>query len=319
MDEGDRLPKIFLPAEPDPFLRIFLSHAALERVGSEAESDLVVVPSLVRDARTHVHCRVEGVVEGGGKPLVVFAQTDYDVIIDAPGRDAIVYRTGLTRAWRLPHEFILPYVWITHPEGIVEKPPGATPVIGFCGTLRNRGTRRRTLAHLARTPGFTSNYIIRDKFWAQGLPVEQAAAEFAANIEQSDFVVCDRGIGNWTVRMYEVLSRGRIPVMLDTGGLLPQVRAGRFEDTLVVAASRRQLVEAIRAVWRDDDVPARQRRCRALWEANFSMTGFARTLSDNLARIVGDPAYRARVLGLTPADRVRRAARRLAYRDWPGR
>ncbi|MGY2050024.1 hypothetical protein [Methylobacterium sp. JK268] len=318
MPAGERVPRIFLPAEPDPFLRIFLSHARLERVASEAESDLVLHPDLIRDVRRNVRCPLPPPAAGPPRPAVVFAQTDYDVLIEAQGRDTLVYRTGLTRAWRLPREFALPYVWITHPDTVGARVPADKPVIGFCGTLRNRATRRRTLAHFARSDAFTCNYIIRDKFWAAGLPVEQAAADFAANIEGSDFVVCDRGIGNWTVRMYEVLSRGRIPVMLDTGGLLPEIRSGSYADTIVTARSRRELARRILEVWREEDVAARARRCRALWEENFSMTGFARNLSGNLARLVADPAYRAAIFRHDLPVRLRAAARRFAFRERGG-
>jgi hypothetical protein len=67
-------------------------------------------------------------------------------------------------------------------------------------------------------------------------------------------------------------------------------------------------------VWRSDDIVDRQRRCRALWADNFSMTGFAGNLSSNLERIVGDPAYRDRVFGNGTANRTKYAARRALYR-----
>jgi hypothetical protein len=309
--------KIFLPDEPDEFLRIFLSHAQVKRVARDDAFDFVVYPKLVRDIRHRYLCDLGAYgcpnIRRHGKPLIVFSQNDYEAVIECAGLPTLVYRTGLSRGWRLPNEFTLPYVWITHPDTFAERPRAAAPVIGFCGTLKNRSTRKRTLAYFTGRREFARNYLVREKFWAAGLPVAQAKAEYEHNIDASDFVICDRGIGNWTVRMYEVLSRGRIPALLDTGAVLPEIRSGRWDDTLVTARTRRGLADRILAVWQDDDLMARQRRCRALWAENFSMTGFAGNLSANLERILADPEYKGRIFGSSTANRTKHLVRRAIY------
>ena len=42
----------------------------------------------------------------------------------------------------------------------------------------------------------------------------------------SDFVLCPKGDGNYSVRFYEALSLGRIPILIDTDMVLP------LEETL---------------------------------------------------------------------------------------
>ncbi|TGD96616.1 hypothetical protein [Methylobacterium nonmethylotrophicum] len=318
MSARDDRAKIFLLDEPDEFLRVFLAQAAVTRVARPDECDVAVYPRLVRDIRHNHRCDLGpygGLRDGlRGRPLLVFSQNDYEGVIDCDGLRTLVYRTGLSRRWRLPNEFTLPFLWIVHPDGFSERVPGERPVIGFCGTLKNRRLRRRTLDYFAGRRDFTSNYLVRERFWAEGIPADQAKAEYEQNIDSSDFVICDRGIGNWTVRMYEVLSRGRIPVLLDTGAVLPGIRSGSFDDTIILARTRRQLAERILEVWRTDDLVARQRRCRALWLDNFSMAGFAGTLSAHLARLAADPDYREQVFATGPASRAKAAIRRAIYR-----
>ena len=45
--------------------------------------------------------------------------------------------------------------------------------------------------------------------------------EFYENINSSDYVVCVRGAGNFSVRFYETLAMGRIPIFVNTDCALP--------------------------------------------------------------------------------------------------
>ena len=45
--------------------------------------------------------------------------------------------------------------------------------------------------------------------------------EFFKNIESNPYTFCLRGVGNFSVRLYETLAMGRIPVVVDTDFRLP--------------------------------------------------------------------------------------------------
>ena len=45
--------------------------------------------------------------------------------------------------------------------------------------------------------------------------------EFYENMVSSDYIVCVRGGGNFSVRLYETLAMGRIPIFINTDCLLP--------------------------------------------------------------------------------------------------
>lgn len=53
------------------------------------------------------------------------------------------------------------------------------------------------------------------------LSPEQSRKEFVENIKQTDFSLAVRGDANDSARFYEIMSLGRIPVLLDTESVLP--------------------------------------------------------------------------------------------------
>jgi hypothetical protein len=52
-------------------------------------------------------------------------------------------------------------------------------------------------------------------------PFHPTRLEFIKNILDSDYTVCLRGGGNFSVRFYEALSLGRIPIFINTDCILP--------------------------------------------------------------------------------------------------
>ena len=51
---------------------------------------------------------------------------------------------------------------------------------------------------------------------------EQQKQQFVRHLEAMTYIVCPRGIENFSIRVYEVLKFGRIPVIIDTDMVLPQ-------------------------------------------------------------------------------------------------
>ena len=84
--------------------------------------------------------------------------------------------------------------------------------------------RAKYLKYLQSSSIIHTNFIFRDKYRA-GIKVEEDKAnttkEFFKNIFENPYTFCVRGGGNFSVRFYETLAVGRIPVLLDTDCLLP--------------------------------------------------------------------------------------------------
>lgn len=84
--------------------------------------------------------------------------------------------------------------------------------------------RASYLQQLKKNNNIQTNFILRDKYRA-GVKMDEDKAEttkeFYNNIYESPYTFCIRGGGNFSVRFYETLAVGRIPVLLDTDCLLP--------------------------------------------------------------------------------------------------
>lgn len=86
--------------------------------------------------------------------------------------------------------------------------------------------RMRVLQKISQHPGVDTDYLIRRRYRAGYLPkvkdpYHPTRLEFVNNILNTDYTVCMRGGGNFSVRIYETLALGRIPVFVNTDCLLP--------------------------------------------------------------------------------------------------
>jgi hypothetical protein len=101
-------------------------------------------------------------------------------------------------------------------------------------------THRELVAHaprvlaisaLRRAPGVDARFIVRNEFgfnrWGVlqpgGTPetAAQRRREFIENLNDTDYALCVRGLANCSIRFYEALSLGRIPIFVNTACVLP--------------------------------------------------------------------------------------------------
>lgn len=106
--------------------------------------------------------------------------------------------------------------------------------------------RYRCLKKLKKNSYIKSNFIIRNKYRA-GVKNKQdrktTTIEFFDNVKNSDYVLCVRGAGNFSVRLYETLAMGRIPVFINTDCMLPLVNSIDWKKHMVwVEYNERHLI-----------------------------------------------------------------------------
>lgn len=192
-----------------------------------------------------------------GKKLIIFWHGDSDAAV--PYDDAIVFRTSQYRGHEKPNEIMMPAYaedLLGGPLGVREK-HGGKPTIGFCGwadykNLKNRigtmvknsliealgivGIRRdarvkgityrmKAIGHLRQSHCIEPNFIIRSSYSGHASTIktdpEQTRREYVDNMLNSDYALIVKGDGNYSYRLYEALSLGRVPVLLDTDCILP--------------------------------------------------------------------------------------------------
>ena len=163
--------------------------------------------------------------------------------------------------------------------------------------LRNpdafRGHRLRTrgLSLLAKSRHVETNFIIRDAFYGafygEAVPgdsgnralLQRLRQEFVHNLVESDYILCVRGNGNFSYRLYETLSCGRIPVFINTDCVLPYDFAVDWKEYCVWVELQElphigEKVAEFHARLSPADFKELQCRCRDFWQHWLSPEGF---------------------------------------------
>lgn len=84
--------------------------------------------------------------------------------------------------------------------------------------------RFKILKKLDTSDKIETDFIYREKYRAGAVTAQErkkSTAEFFQNINDTPYTFCLRGAGNFSVRFYESLACGRIPVLVDTDVQLP--------------------------------------------------------------------------------------------------
>lgn len=208
--------------------------------------------------------------------------------------------------------------------GIFPRSKGPRPLVGFCGQSRTTplgagfdmartilqnlsyycgvraeepqdiypSIRRRVkaLGLLERSTQVETRFIRRNLYRAGARTVEErwnTALEFYNNIRDTDYTLCLRGGGNFSVRFYETLAMGRIPLFVNTDCLLPYDHNINWKDHVVwiEEGDMDHVAEIIREFHNNihpDDFVQMQIKNRKLWEDKLTFTGFYSSLDSLL-------------------------------------
>ncbi|WP_405377281.1 exostosin family protein [Nonlabens sp. Asnod3-A02] len=110
------------------------------------------------------------------------------------------------------------------------------------------GKRFSYLQKLERSTGIKTDFIYRDKYRAGSITVEQrekSTREFFENLNSSPYTFCLRGAGNFSVRFFESLALGRIPILIDTDVQLPLEGIINWDKHICRVSTEENLTDAI--------------------------------------------------------------------------
>ncbi|NER20233.1 MAG: exostosin family protein [Symploca sp. SIO1C2] len=199
--------------------------------------------------------------EEAGKPLIVFFGSDRSDDEVPVLKNAFIFRHSYYRSKKKPRNFVWPafcedFVQHYFENQLPIRQKQEKPIIGFCG-LTKRDSWKFTLKRIAyslyvlphwqtrtKYPPFQghilrnkvlevlnnsdlveTNFIVKDRmafFGNKSLEQRKKSRdEYIQNLKNSDYVVCCRGTGNFSNRLFETLCCGRIPIFIDTDCCLP--------------------------------------------------------------------------------------------------
>lgn len=153
--------------------------------------------------------------------------------------------------------------------------------------------RARAIIGLLRSKRIERNFIIKSRF-AFG-PTGQLNSgnteesdtffrrNFVNNIYGSDYVLCVRGIGNNSIRFFEALCCGRIPIFVNTNCVLPFDHIIDWKSLCIWIEEKDidridQIVFNFHQNISNEEFIALQLRLRAIWEEYLSPLGFLKNI-----------------------------------------
>jgi len=166
------------------------------------------------------------------------------------------------------HEIILPYLWEGKEEPYPLSPKSELPIIGFCGLLSKH--RKKLVNVFLKSNEVTNDFLIREKFWG-GKPHDKSLInEFFDNIENTQFTLSNRGAGNFSMRFYQVLSCGRIPVLVNTNMSLPFSDRIAWKEILVFEENSKICLQRTLEIHEQDLTQKLQLKCRQVYDSFLS-------------------------------------------------
>ena len=148
--------------------------------------------------------------------------------------------------------------------------------------------RKKILNQLCQSTKLITNFNIRESF-APGTigNNEQARIEFIKNIINSDYTFCYRGAANYSLRFYETLCLGRIPLFINTNCVLPfENKINWKEVVLWVDENEVELlgekIHDYHFSMTEKEFTEKQKYCREIWETYLSKEGFIQQFHDEI-------------------------------------
>lgn len=149
------------------------------------------------------------------KRLVHLCTGDVPPLILPNDKQIIVLNTSIQWTPQKPiNQFIIPPPDITDMYSHFLDNPELS--IGFVGQ-KNNG--REKICQYFSDSGLKTNFILRDSYIFN--LQENQKKEFEDNMNNNLFTLCYRGRGNFSVRFYETLMRGRIPIQINSSSIFP--------------------------------------------------------------------------------------------------
>jgi len=188
------------------------------------------------------------------------------------------------------------YMWLEKDfSDLQQLPPSEfteTPTVGFVGRIPmlpnsngeielHRGFEQRYLANRLLEQSTQICYDAHPRydplgdsagFWNESIPNRKKWEPlFKTNLLANQYNLCTRGNANWSLRFFETLAYGRIPVYVESGGRLPWDQAiDYFDGGFPVVTNILKIEQTILEFHETHDLKKTQCACRKMYDDYFS-------------------------------------------------
>lgn len=148
--------------------------------------------------------------------------------------------------------------------------------------------RWRILNRIKTSNEIDSNFIF-NKDYRGGVTNEKerflSQLVFYQNIEANAYTICIRGAGNFSVRFYETLAMGRIPVVVDSDARLPLADKINWKNHIVNVKPDSVVTDLIlfhKSISKSEFIQM-QKANRLLWRNYLTRVNFFRAIAENIS------------------------------------
>ncbi|MCC5938360.1 MAG: exostosin family protein [Lunatimonas sp.] len=258
------------PLEDGYNLLDFVTQSLSYRYASVADCDFILHNRVVwglEKKEISVCLQEIGGYYSGNQQVLVFLVADYEGRLQVP-ENVILFRTSMCKSNKGPREWPLPYIWSSYANAFEKITDASVPSIGFCGLMSK--PRRKLISVFQKSREVNADFLLRTKFWAGSPHNEKVIQEFDENIQSNIYTLTPRGKGNFSMRFYQVLSAGRIPVLLNTDMELPFGDQIPWDKTVVIGQTEKECLELVMETFCSGRYLSLQDECRAIFEDYFS-------------------------------------------------
>jgi len=207
-------------------------------------------------------------------PVSVFLHMDAESVFQKKPESPVVGFCGMA-----PHGSIVGLkeriqIIIRNLKSLVKNMPGDMQEV-----MSSSNLRYKTLEVFRKSEYFKANYLIRQKYRGGVQTAEnrkKTTDEYYQNQLDANLVICVRGVGNFSLRFYETLAMGRIPIFIDTDSPLPEIGGKDWNDYIIwVDSTEIEKAPVIAKNWlAKRNLLEQQKKNRELWKTHFKLDGF---------------------------------------------
>lgn len=217
------------------------------------------------------------------KKILTLHNDDYAPQVRLSPNDGFLFTTTLVKNQNQENEFSFP----AFTGDFFEKSNSfnISKRLGFCGGITHQ--IRYDVLNLIFNSDLDKDIIIRKGFWAPELSKDDAREQFINNMINNTFIICMRGAGNFSYRLYETMMMGRIPIIIDSNQVFPfekKIDYSEFSfriDHSNVFNIVSILKEFIRTL-SDDKIKEMQTKSRQIWEDYMSPEGWIKNFNKEI-------------------------------------
>ena len=220
------------------------------------------------------------------KKVITLHNDDYAPNLKISPNEGYLFTTTLDSQTRESNEFSLPAFTGDFFSGSYYN---INRKLGFCGAITHQ-VRSQILSILYNSNRIETDFIIRRGFWAPEMTKDESRIGYMKNMTDNTFILCMRGEGNFSYRLYETMMMGRIPIIIDSNQVFPFesiIDYSKFSIRIPINLinSLEEIIYNKIMTLTKEEIMTMQKNSREAWLEYFSPLGWIKNFHKEICKI----------------------------------